>query len=179
MSGRITILNVFWINQWIIDDCHKTNGEDYKNCSPGSFWLYIYFKKPYCDSYQEISPNTLLRFFLYNIIILSSTLVKEFFFFFNQNADIWCLICRTLSKELSWNIPAKFHWKTLIFLREKQNTWLFPDSFATLSKQELSTSIIHYRLTWLVNKECTFKILLVLVIKVLEPPGYSTPWTQP
>ena len=44
MSGRITILNVFWINQWIIDDCHKTNGEDYKNCSPGSFWLYIYFK---------------------------------------------------------------------------------------------------------------------------------------
>ena len=67
MSGRITILNVFWINQWIIDDCHKTNGEDYKNCSPGSFWLYIYFKKltvnhirkypqiPYWDSFCIIS----------------------------------------------------------------------------------------------------------------------------
>lgn len=109
MSGRIKILNVLWINHWVIDDCHKSNGEGYKKCSPGSFWLYIYIlKKPYCESYQEISPNILLRLFFYNIIILSSTLVKEFFFFY-QNADIWCLICRTLSKELSWNIRVKFH----------------------------------------------------------------------
>ena len=121
MSGRITILNVFWINQWIIDDCHKTNGEDYKNCSPGSFWLYIYFKKPYCDSYQEISPNTLLRFFLYNIIILSSTLVKEFFFFFLiRMLTFDVLFAEPFPKNFHGTFQQNFTGKLLYFLEKSK-----------------------------------------------------------